>query len=272
MNDLVKQPTQLRDIVSRMKPQLALAIPTHLSADRMMRIALTAISNNPKLADSTPESFLGALMASTQLGLEPNTPMGQAYLIPYYNNKKRAMECQFQIGYKGMLDLCYRSKEFNVIQTGIIFENDFIEYEKGFETKLVHKPALTNQGDLVAYYALYKTTSGGRNLEIMSPEAVEAHAKKFSKSFSSGPWKNHFDEMAKKTVLKKVLKIAPQSADLRTVQALDMSTLKVNPVELASATEIDLLPEPMPSFNDEGTISDDEKKEEIKNIENLIGK
>ena len=261
---------QLKDIVSKMQPQLELAIPKHLSADRMMRIALTAISSNPKLAESTPASFLGSLMSAAQLGLEPNTPMGQAYLIPYKNNKLRAMECQFQIGYKGMLDLCYRSNEFKTIYAKTVHENDEFEYKFGLDPDLIHVPAHIDRGNVVAYYAVYKTTSGGVNFEVMSRQEVEEHGKKFSKSYAFGPWKNHFDEMGKKTVLKRLLKTAPQSADLRNANSIDQAVIKIDPAELAGS--IEALPVGDVSYNDEGTVDSEEKAESLKKVNDLLGK
>ena len=77
-------------------------------------------------------SFIAALMNAAQLGLEPNTPLGQAYLIPYKN--KGILECQFQIGYKGMIDLAYRTGQVQMIQAQIVREHDFFEYQYGSQT------------------------------------------------------------------------------------------------------------------------------------------
>ena len=119
----------LRDVVVAMQDDIAKALPKVITADRFTRIALSALSNNPKLYECSKLSFLGALMNAAQLGLEPNTPLGQAYLIPYYNNKEKRLECQFQIGYKGLLDLAYRSGEIAMIQAYIVYENATFEYE-----------------------------------------------------------------------------------------------------------------------------------------------
>ncbi len=92
-----KNPT-LADYVRSMQKGIEKALPSVLTVERFSRIVLSAISNNPQLAQCEPKSFLGAMMTSAQLGLEPNTPLGQAYLIPYRNNKRGVVECQFQIG------------------------------------------------------------------------------------------------------------------------------------------------------------------------------
>jgi recombination protein RecT len=152
---------------------------------------------------------MGALMNAAQLGLEPNTPLGQAYLIPFKN--KGTMEVQFQLGYKGLIDLAYRSGEFANIYAKEVYENDVFEYEFGLEPNLVHKPATKDRGEVIAYYAVFKLVNGGFGFEVMSKDDIIAHAKKYSQSYNSkySPWTNNFDEMAKKTVLKKVLKYAP---------------------------------------------------------------
>ncbi|NCC91426.1 MAG: recombinase RecT, partial [Spirochaetia bacterium] len=95
-----KEPQTLKDFVIAMQDQIAKALPSVITAERFTRIALTALSSNPKLAECDRNSFLGGLMQAAQLGLEPNTPLGQAYLIPFRNKKKGITECQFQIGYK----------------------------------------------------------------------------------------------------------------------------------------------------------------------------
>ena len=152
-------------------------------------------------------------MSAAQLGLEPNTPLGQAYILPYQN--KGVLEAQFQLGYKGLIDLAYRSGEVEVVQAHIVFENDEFTCEYGLEPKLTHIPASTNRGIPVKVYAMFKTKSGGYGFEVMSMDDVREHAKKYSKSFGSSysPWSTNFEEMAKKTALKKCLKYAPLKSD-----------------------------------------------------------
>ena len=89
---------RLMGMVNQLLPQIRKALPSIMTPERFTRITITAIQNNPKLAQCSPVSFLNAMMNAAQLGLEPNTPLGQAYLIPYWNSKNRCYECQFQIG------------------------------------------------------------------------------------------------------------------------------------------------------------------------------
>ena len=99
--------TSLKGLIRSMGPEIKKALPSVITPERFTRMVFTALSSNPTLQECTPQSFLGAMMQSAQLGLEPNTPIGQAYLIPYRNHGRQ--ECQFQLGYKGLIDLAYRS-------------------------------------------------------------------------------------------------------------------------------------------------------------------
>lgn len=203
----------MQQYIKSMEGEIAKALPSVITPERFTRIVLSAISVNPKLGSCTPASFLGAMMTSAQLGLEVNTPLGQAYVLPY--NNKGTLEAQFQLGYKGLIDLAYRSGEVEVIQAHVVYANDEFECEYGLEPKLTHKPADSNRGEPVKVYAVFKTKSGGYGFEVMSMEDVRKHAEKYSKAYGSSfsPWKTNFEEMAKKTVLKRVLKYAPLKSD-----------------------------------------------------------
>ena len=219
------QPT-MQQYIKQMEGEIKKALPSVMTPERFTRITLSALSTNPKLAQCTPQSFLGAMMTAAQLGLEPNTPLGQAYLIPYWNSKQRRLECQFQLGYKGMIDLAYRSGEIQTIQAQIGHANDTLVAEYGTECILKFIPKLNgDRGEPVNVWAMFKTKDGGYGFEIMPLDDVRAHAQKYSKAYDSGPWQTNFEEMAKKTVLKKVLKYAPMKSDFVRQIAQD-STVK----------------------------------------------
>ena len=124
------------DMVKALEPEIKRALPSILTPERFTRMALSAINNTPKLAECTPMSFIAALMNAAQLGLEPNTPLGQAYLIPYKN--KGVLECQFQLGYRGMIDLAYRNERMQSIEAQTVYEHDEFFYELGLHPALVH--------------------------------------------------------------------------------------------------------------------------------------
>lgn len=213
----------ITDLIKIMEPEIKKALPSVLTPERFTRMVLSALSTNPKLGACTPKSFLGAMMTAAQLGVEPNTPLGQAYLIPYRNHGTD--EVQFQLGYKGMLDLAYRSGDVSTVQAHTVCENDRFEYALGLDPKLEHVPARTNRGNPIYYYAVIRMKDGGFCFSVMSKEEIEAHANKYSQAYSSSysPWKTNFDEMAKKTVLKKALKYAPMKTDFVRGMTQDMT-------------------------------------------------
>lgn len=211
----------IQQYIKQMQSGIKAALPSVMTPERFTRITLSALSSNPKLAECTPHSFLGAMMTAAQLGLEPNTPLGQAYLIPYWNSKKRCRECQFQLGYKGLIDLAYRSGDVSTLMAQVVYEGDTFTYSFGLEPTLKHTPAMKDRGGPVYVYALFKTKDGGYGYEVMSIDDVRNHAKKFSKSYDDGPWQTNFEEMAKKTVLKRVLKYAPLKTEFLRAVAQD---------------------------------------------------
>lgn len=220
-----KQPSSIKDFIKAYKGEIARALPKVMTPERFSRIAMTAVTQTPKLAECDAGSFIGAMLTAAQLGLEPNTPLGQAYLIPY--NLKGVMKCQFQLGYKGLLELAHRSGEIKNIEAHVVYENDDFDFEYGLEPKLKHKPAMSAPGEPVWVYAIYRLNNGGFAFEVMSWEACINHGLKYSKSFgsSSSPWQTDPEGMAKKTVLKRLLKYAPMKTEFMTAAAEDEKTI-----------------------------------------------
>lgn len=232
----------IADMVKVLEPEIKKALPSVITPERFTRMALSSLNNTPKLAECTQMSFLAALMSAAQLGLEPNTSLGQAYLIPY--NNKGKLECQLIIGYRGLIDLVYRNDQVQTIQAQAVYENDFFEYELGLNTKLIHKPALDDRGKVVLFYAIFKLKNGGFGFEVMSKTDIDAHAQKYSKAFTSSfsPWKTDYECMACKTVIKKLLKYAPLKTDfLRALNSDESikSELAVNMTEVQNDYIID---------------------------------
>lgn len=245
------KPKTIKDYVQQMMPEITKALPSVMTPERFTRIVLSALSTTPKLQECTPQSFLGAMMTAAQLGVEPNTPLGQAYLSPRWNGKKQTNECTFQLGYKGLIDLAYRSGQVSTIAAHTVYEKDEFTYELGLEPKLHHVPALRDRGNPIGFYALYKTKDGGFGFEVMGVEDARAHAQKFSESVKKGyssPWDTNFEEMAKKTVLKKVLKYAPLKTEFMREVSHDGT--------VRNSTADDLFAEPITAIEVEGEVTD----------------
>ena len=253
----LKKGMSIAEMIKAMEPEIKKALPSVITPERFTRMALSATNMNPQLLKCTQMTFLSALMSAAQLGLEPNTPLGQAYLIPRKNHG--VLECQFQIGYKGYKDLFYRNGNAQMVDAHCVYENDEFEYEFGLTPALKHKPAFRNRGDMIAVYAVWKTSNGGFGFEVMSKEDIDAHAEKYSESYKSSysPWKTNYESMAKKTVLKAALKYAPISSEMARMLSNDetiKSSISVDMSEVMDETEPEVVadqeykesPDPVP--------------------------
>ena len=206
----------MEQLMTQMAGQIKKALPEHMSSERFQRVALTAFGSNPKFLNCEPMSFLAAMMDSAQLGLEPNTPLGQAYIIPYGN------KVQFQVGYKGLLELALRSGKIKTLYAHEVRANDKFEVKYGLHQDLIHEPVLKGErGDVIGYYAVYHLDTGGHSFVFMTKEEVLTHARNKSKTFNNGPWQTDFDAMAKKTVIKQLLKYAPLSIEMQRAVSSD---------------------------------------------------
>ena len=214
---VAKKQMAIKDYIKSYEKEIAKALPSVISAERFARIATTAVTQNPALAACSPQSFIGAMLTAAQLGLEPNTPLGHSYLIPYGNT------CQFQLGYRGMIELAHRSGDIKSIEAHVVYANDEFDFEFGLEPKLKHKPAKKDRGDATWVYAVYHTKEGGYGFEVMSVEDINRHKAKYSKAKNS-PWDTEWSAMAKKTVLKRVLKYAPLKTEFARAMATDETT------------------------------------------------
>lgn len=211
----------IADLIKAMEPEIKRALPDVITPERFTRMALSALNTTPKLRECSQMSFLSALMNAAQLGLEPNTALGQAYLIPYKN--KGMLECQFQVGYKGLIDLGYRNPQMQIISAEVVYENDEFDYQLGLTPTLYHRPALENRGEVKCFYGMFKLVNGGFGFSVMSKSDMDVYAKEYSQSFDSSysPWKSNYNDMAKKTVIKQALKYAPLKTDFRRALSTD---------------------------------------------------
>lgn len=206
--------------LKKMGPEIEKALPKHMDADRMARIALTTIRTNPKLLECSVPSLLGAVMQAAQLGLEPGL-IGHCYLVPFKNGKTGQSEVQFIIGYKGMIDLARRSGQIENIYAHAVYSNDEFDYELGLEPKLKHKPYMNgDRGEFIGVYAVAHFKGGGYQFEFMPKEEIEKRRKR-SKAANAGPWVTDYEEMAKKTVIRHMWKYLPISIEIQQQAAQD---------------------------------------------------
>ena len=215
---VVSNQKKVVELLEKMKPQLELCLPKHMSVDRVCRIALTEFRKTPLLMECEPMSFVAAVMVASQLGLEIGI-LGSAFIVPFKNNKKGIVECNLIPGYRGLIDLARRSGNIISISAEIVYKNDTFEFEKGIESKLVHKPVLVNRGEMIAAYAVAKLKDGGVQFLVMSKEEID-EVKKAAKA-QYGPWISDYNAMAQKTVVRRLFKWLPSSVEMQKVAILD---------------------------------------------------
>jgi recombination protein RecT len=200
----VKPIDSVRATLERMRPQLEMALPRHISTDRLLRVAITAIQQTPKLLECDRTSLFAAVMTAAQLGLEPDGVLGQAYLVPFGG------KVQFIPGYKGLIALARNSGEVESIAARLVHAKDRFAYAFGLEEKLDHIPASGDRGEVTHVYAVARFRTGGHHFEVMSRDEVEA-VRRRSPAGNSGPWKDHWEEMARKTAIRRLAKYLPLS-------------------------------------------------------------
>lgn len=197
-------------------------LPRGFNYDRMCRTVINAISTTPMLAKCDAGSIFLSCVRGFSLGLEPNGALAEGYLVPFWNAKKQINEAQFMPSYRGLINLARRSGEITEIYAKAVYPKDVFEVEEGTERKIVHKPDYTKpRGEAaVCYYAVFKIKSGGMDFEVMTKPEIDAIRAR-SKAANSGPWVTDYDQMALKTVLKRLLKRAPMSVELAAAVELE---------------------------------------------------
>jgi recombination protein RecT len=227
-------------LLEQMKSEIARCLPKHLTPERMARIAITELRKTPKLQECDPMSFIAAIMQASQLGLEPGI-MGSCYLIPFNNNQTGKVECTFMPGYRGFLDLARRSGQIVSLVARAVYANDEFRYEFGLKEDLIHRPAMQgDRGELVAVYAVAILKDGGHQFDVMSKKDVDA-IRNQSKSKNNGPWVTHYDEMAKKTVLRKLFKWLPCSVEMQKAVSLDeLQEAGIQDIKASASEEFDI--------------------------------
>ena len=200
-------------------------VPKHVTPERLCRIGLNAVSRNPQLMNCSPETIIGSIVNCASLGLEPNL-LGHAYIVPFKNNKTNRVEAQFQIGYKGALDLVRRTGAVSTITAHEVYEGDKFDYAYGLDEKLVHIPCgEDDENKITHFYACYKLKDGGSGFTVMSKQQMDKHRDKFTKSKDRngnvfGPWKDHYISMSIKTVILKLIKYMPISIEQQENQVI----------------------------------------------------
>ena len=237
--ELVKQDPRLNAIKRQLdegKRLIAQVAPKHLTADRMVRLAMLAVSKQPKLAECSPLSILKSMMVASELGLEPGGALGHGYLVPYrVNQAKRGEparwvnECQFIAGYRGLAKLARNSGEIEIVEAHPVYPGDKFVVRRGTVTDLIHEPDYQSGGDRTSgatcYYAMARYKSGAVQFEVMTRAQIETIMRSTQSKGDYGPWLDHFDEQARKTCIRRLAKSLPLESEKHKdlLRALEVS-------------------------------------------------
>lgn len=224
------------DMVARQQDAVAKALPSGMDAERFVRMVLTEVRRTPKLAQCDPATLLGAMMLSAQTGLEPGGPLGQAFLIPRWSGRRKVNEAQFQIGYKGLVQLAARSGVTLTART--VREGDAFDWQYGTDEFLHHRPVLDSETRSFAWYAVGQFADGRRPLFTVIDRNVTEAAKAAGSAGDKGPWKSHYDAMAEKTAAIRLAKWLPLSTDVAMAIAADGAVVSGPSVTVEQAAEL----------------------------------
>lgn len=224
----MKPKDQIAHLLMQKKGEIAKMLPKHLNSERLLKVAQIAATTTPTLAKCDVASLVGAIGQCAQMGLEPNTVLGHAYLVPFNTKRKDANgserwvnSVQVIIGYKGLIDLARRSGQIVSIAAHEVCANDKFELVYGLDEKLNHTPAMGDRGEVIGFYSVAKLKDGGHCFEFMSRHQVEQIMRATQSKGGYGPWKDHFTEMGRKTVIRRLAKYLPLSIEFQTAAALD---------------------------------------------------
>lgn len=236
----------INDRIATLQPQLKMALGDPRLAERFERVALTAVKLAPNLQLCTWESVAGAIMMAAQLGMDFS--VNQAHMIPYRNNKTGSYEAQFQLGYQGLIELFYRHPLAKSINVEEVYPSDQFELVMGTDRQITHKRDVFSFTDEepIGFYATAELKTGARNFAFISM----AEAKKLQSRYGN-TWRQHLNEMAKKTAIKRVLKIMPKSTDI--LMAMNYDDTIRRPVTTEQISNIDEVPAIYPEIEYQDT-------------------
>ena len=216
-------------------------------ANSFMSSVISVANGNPQLRRAQPMSIIGAAMVAATMQLQVVPTLGQAYLIPY------GSQCQLQVGYLGILQLCQRSGQFKKILAAPVHEGEYISGDE-FDEDYVFDKKQRKSDKVIGYMAKFELLNGFTKVAYWDVDKVKAHASKFSQAFRSGfnsPWKSDFDAMAQKTVLKSILNYAPKSIEMQKAITFDQAVINTNVSDVQDLDIDAFAPEYIDNLEDE---------------------
>lgn len=280
----MKPKEQIAYLLQQKRGEIAKMLPRHLDAERLLKVAQIAATTTPQLAKCDVASLVGAIGQCAQMGLEPNTVLGHAYLVPF-NTKRKDTEgnerwvnsVQVIVGYKGLIDLARRSGQIVSISARDVCEADKFELVYGLDETLEHRPAMGERGAVIGFYAIAQLKDGGHAIEWMSRSQVEKvrdgsqgwqQALKY-KNTASHPWEAHFVEMGRKTVIRRLAKYLPLSVEFQQAAQLDEQAAAGIDQHLDATIDGDFLPvadEETGMGNEAQALTDDSAEQQTRTV------
>src|SRR3990167_7163115 len=198
-------------------------LPAIIKPERFAAVALTSLSRNPALLECTPVSLIRCLLQAASVGLEVDNQLGHAYLIPFRDRKAGTTECTLILGYRGLVQLLLRSNAVSAVFAQVVRHDDDFDFVLGLEPRLTHRPKNDPDSQVLHVYAIVYMKDGTKLFDVMSVKEIE-RVRGRSRASASGPWVTEYHEMAKKTVLRRLAKLAPMSVeDQRLVMADELA-------------------------------------------------
>lgn len=220
----LKPSERIKVKLDSIQKQIAQAIPAtmqrYLTPERQIRLFWAEARRNPTLLKCDAETVASSIMTASQLGIEIGV-QGQGWLVPYFASKKKTYEAQFIIGYKGLIGLARRSGEVQSIETHIVYEKDEFELTLGIDTTLKHVPFLDGErGAPRLVYGVARFKDGGHHFEWMSLAEVEKIRAR-AKARDNGPWLTDYEQMVRKTLIRRMANYLPMSIEFANALTLD---------------------------------------------------
>ena len=237
-----------QELVAR-EGHLRSLLPQAMTVDKFQAIVVAAVADNMDLLDCDRGSLLKACLNAAELGLSLNKNMGEADILKVWDGRMKKNVAQFRPRYKGLMKLALQAGEVLKIESRLVYENDMFEVEEGIEPRIIHRHGLSDRGEKIGAYCVWKLKNGESQFEIMSKEEIlsirNRSSSKTKEGTIVGPWKTDEAEMWRKTVVRRASKYMPLSTEAQRAVMVDNQAEGIIEADEYSGSEMDIT-----DFND----------------------
>jgi recombination protein RecT len=237
-----------QELVAR-EGHLRSLLPQAMTVDKFQAIVVAAVADNMDLLDCDRGSLLKACLNAAELGLSLNKNMGEADILKVWDGRMKKNVAQFRPRYKGLMKLALQAGEVLKIESRLVYEKDMFEVEEGIEPRIIHRHGLSDRGEKIGAYCVWKLKNGESQFEIMSKEEIlsirNRSSSKTKEGTIVGPWKTDEAEMWRKTVVRRASKYMPLSTEAQRAVMVDNQAEGIIEADEYSGSEMDIT-----DFND----------------------